>query len=773
MSQTKVQLLDPLGDFTLTGQLIGVGATFSGNVSIAGTLTKQDVTNVDSVGLITARSGIKVTGGGINVSSGVVTATSFSGSGANLTGIDATALKDGGGSVKVQATTTGAVITGVATVGGAVNIADSIVHTGDTNTKLRFPSADTITAETSGTERVRVTGLGTVGIGTVDPELKLHIQDGVVPSRSLANSNCDVVIEGETSTGIQFFSGTQTQLRFGDAASTAAGSIIYDHSANNFRLNYSNSGYLSLYDGGGENVRFTPNNEIGIAGANYGDAGQVLTSGGSGAAISWSTVEAAPTITATATGSIGANAAVHLKSDGTVQVPVLGSSTFGSEAGIGVDSTSPHGIAYDPFTKTVLAAYGRGSNLRLKAGIRDGTSITWGAEIDPEGSHSIKGCDVAFDQASKRFVVVYSRDNGAGIYWVSPIVTGTVLTVPSGNKGLAFNASSMSNDLIRIIPTASGLMAGCFRESNGTFRHFGLDVPAEGSDIVEGNWDWGTIHSSVTSGGDRSAEVIWDASASRVVYIYHRSNGLRYRLYSQSGDALSSQGSEGNLDTGAQNSKFYSGCYHSGEERIVFFYNDNDGNSRYVCLAGDVSSTSISWGSKLNILASGHYAGEGTHKGTIYSPDNNKVFNFIDNDNAGDGWLNEVTLSGSTCTLGSQTNITTGSSATPFYPVLTYDTTEGSVIMLWRYIGGDTTYKVMTGRSTSLTNANFIGFSQAAYSNGNAATINVVGNTTTQSSLTPGLIYYVQKDGTLGTTAGNPNVAAGKAITTTKILIKG
>ena len=58
MSQTKAQLLNPLGELELTGQLVGVGATFSGNVSIAGTLTKQDVTNVDSVGVITARAGI-------------------------------------------------------------------------------------------------------------------------------------------------------------------------------------------------------------------------------------------------------------------------------------------------------------------------------------------------------------------------------------------------------------------------------------------------------------------------------------------------------------------------------------------------------------------------------------------------------------------------------------------------------------------------------------------------------------------------------------------
>ena len=56
-------------------------AKFKGTVGIAGTLTYEDVTNVDSVGLITARSGIIVTG--------VVTATSFSGDGSQLTGTGA------------------------------------------------------------------------------------------------------------------------------------------------------------------------------------------------------------------------------------------------------------------------------------------------------------------------------------------------------------------------------------------------------------------------------------------------------------------------------------------------------------------------------------------------------------------------------------------------------------------------------------------------------------------------------------------------------------
>ena len=61
--------------------------TTPGDIGIGGTLTYEDVANVDSIGIVTARSGINVTGGNINVSSGSVTATSFNGDGANLTGV--------------------------------------------------------------------------------------------------------------------------------------------------------------------------------------------------------------------------------------------------------------------------------------------------------------------------------------------------------------------------------------------------------------------------------------------------------------------------------------------------------------------------------------------------------------------------------------------------------------------------------------------------------------------------------------------------------------
>ena len=62
--------------------ITGVAATFTG------VLTYEDVTNIDSVGIVTARTGIKVLAGGIDAV-GVVTATSFVGSGASLTNLPA------------------------------------------------------------------------------------------------------------------------------------------------------------------------------------------------------------------------------------------------------------------------------------------------------------------------------------------------------------------------------------------------------------------------------------------------------------------------------------------------------------------------------------------------------------------------------------------------------------------------------------------------------------------------------------------------------------
>ena len=61
-----------------------------------------------------------------------------------------------------------------------IHISDKIVHDGDTNTSIRFPAADTITAETGGSERLRIDSSGFIGMGgNTNPTNVLHIKTAV------------------------------------------------------------------------------------------------------------------------------------------------------------------------------------------------------------------------------------------------------------------------------------------------------------------------------------------------------------------------------------------------------------------------------------------------------------------------------------------------------------------------------------------------------------------------------------------------------------------
>lgn len=142
--------LDTRPTITITGD-----STFNGNVSIGGTLTYEDVTNVDAVGLITARSGLEV-GSGITFSpdgnafhTGIVTATSLTTSqGVDLTGF----LRE---NVNI--------ITGKLSDNQNIDLANGMIHyftTAETTTStpnLRFDSSTTLDSKMSIGETIAVT----------------------------------------------------------------------------------------------------------------------------------------------------------------------------------------------------------------------------------------------------------------------------------------------------------------------------------------------------------------------------------------------------------------------------------------------------------------------------------------------------------------------------------------------------------------------------------------------------------------------------------------
>ena len=160
----------PSGDnLDLTGNNITgvVDITASGDVSIGGTLTYQDVTNVDSVGLITAREGISVGAGkSIGSSSGTVL---YYGDGSNLTGLPqfGVGIQSGGTVIGYGITTLNFVGTGntFAVDGTTVDISISGGGGGGgLTTEAATPSNAVVTLDLSSAQdhKLTVTGIVTV-----------------------------------------------------------------------------------------------------------------------------------------------------------------------------------------------------------------------------------------------------------------------------------------------------------------------------------------------------------------------------------------------------------------------------------------------------------------------------------------------------------------------------------------------------------------------------------------------------------------------------------
>jgi len=126
--------------------------TVSGNLSIGGTLTYEDVTNIDSVGLITARNGLIVSGaaatfsngiqgigiqsGGLNVAVGVLTALNFIGAGNTfkVTGstVDISIQGGGGGGSGAGFSTSNAGLHTTSSIGlNTTSISDAVTGVGN------------------------------------------------------------------------------------------------------------------------------------------------------------------------------------------------------------------------------------------------------------------------------------------------------------------------------------------------------------------------------------------------------------------------------------------------------------------------------------------------------------------------------------------------------------------------------------------------------------------------------------------------------------------
>jgi len=484
---------------------------------------------------------------------------------------------------------------------------------------------------------------------------------------------------------------------------------------------------------------------------------QVKTYDGS----SWSAIKGSGTVEVVASGSLSNGQTVIVTSDGKVtgisSTPQVGTPAVFESANILYTSA-----VYDSTNGKVVIAYrdsGNQNHGTAVVGTVSGSSISFGTPVE-FNSDSTTYISATFDSTNGKVVIAYRDDNNND---KPTAIVGTVsgTSISFGTAVVALN-------------TQAGFCAATFDSSNNKVVIAFRDI---------GNSNYGTAVVGTVSGTSISfgPETVFE----------------------------SANVSDINL------------TFDSTNQKVVIAYQDA-GNSDYgTAIVGTVSGTSISFGS-----ATVFESANSTYISSTFDSTNGKVvIAYKDVANSDYGTAIVGTVSGTSISFGTAVVFNTAESADICEPIA-FDSTNGKVVIVYRDVGNsnyataiagtvsgtsisfDTAVVLESARYeymsatfdlviayrdndnsdygtavvfdvntttlvTNLTAENFIGFSDAAYTNGQTAKIQIVSSVDdAQTGLTTGSQLYVQQDGSLGTTADTPSVFAGTAVSGTEILIK-
>ena len=472
----------------------------------------------------------------------------------------------------------------------------------------------------------------------------------------------------------------------------------------------------------------------------------VVNSDGTVSAAASSTISDASTLGATISGRYAENAVTvyHAAADRIVTI-VWNESNNNVEAYAGTISTStisygsaatisgytiPQSAVYDPSTeKIVLLLPTTGGALQVTSLTVSGTTVTWSGnydDVDGQGGTGQYG-DISYDTVNEVCVIAFfNRYNRI-----------TVRTYQSSDRTL-----------------------GTYKLPNGT-----------------------------SDSGTRSRDIIYDDNIGRHIVVFDTAaTTLKYSIISVSaatGDNITftspatfsltnlSGISDLNLGVGYdQNSNF-----------VIVAY---QGSSNYGTLRAFKFTTS-GIEATTNVLV--YKSEEVRNHQMVYSPAATKVYlayrlDGNDQDYSGttlSNFSDGSTVSASTAfdvgTSGeSETNAIQGNSAIAYVTSL-----ERIVHSVQNFNSGSSSVRPIKSfivtqeyNSTNLTSENYIGIARSGAADTAGAIIDTQGAIADNlSGLTAGQSYYVQTDGTLGTTADDPSVFAGTAVSATKLIVKG
>ncbi len=184
---------------------------------------------------------------------------------------------------KLATTSTGVDVTGTVTADGLTvdSSGGGLTFSGGGNTFISATSSPLIFQTSSGTERMRITGTGNVGINNTSPQAPLHIIDGSGSVSGAAyRTLTPLVLENNGNTELQFFSNSSNdaQIRFGDGDSNFAGAIEYKHGSDAMLFHTAVTERMRINSSGNVGIGVVPETFNTVDGAVQVGTRQTLTS---------------------------------------------------------------------------------------------------------------------------------------------------------------------------------------------------------------------------------------------------------------------------------------------------------------------------------------------------------------------------------------------------------------------------------------------------------------------------------------------------------------
>jgi len=421
------------------------------------------------------------------------------------------------------------------------------------------------------------------------------------------------------------------------------------------------------------------------------------------------------------------------------------SGTMGSEA---------IGAAYDPDTGKIILAYQDQDNSYYGTAVVatvSGTSISFGTPVVFQSSKTKDFCTV-YDTANNKVVITFcneaSNDAGTGIVGT---VSGTSISFGStatfdgsganGPHTLAYDANAQKVVVAYRDTSESSYGKAAVGTVSGTSISFGSLVKFNGNNATN------------------SISAVYDSSAQKVVIAFADGDGGNYYgsaiVGTISGTSISF-GTKAAFNSSDTDDMY--AAYDSTNNKIVMTYKDGSDSDKGKAVVATVSGTSISFGTVVEFVS---------HVGSNYNcaydaASGSIIINY--GVSSGQGRFITGKVSGTSIGNFSDPYSYYGDTNRVIRPTLVIDIGTGNSVIA---------FKDQDDNNKGSSMVTDFGVA-AEVASGQAVLVDIIGSVSdNQGGLTTGQSYFVQKDGTLGTTADSPSVFAGTAISATKLIVKG